>query len=102
PSEGRVRISRQPESPARYECERLDDHSRGLERGRKRLERELRPARAVEQSEPDGREQIHEVIGEGSPARFEFPSAQVLGRVADQTCLILLRRRGVLLEALIR
>ena len=97
-----VRCLGDAEWPSRLEIQWFDDEARRLEGSRQLRQRKLRPACAIQQSEADPGERVHQVIREGAPARFEFPRAQVFRRVADQPRLVQLRRLDVTLETLVR
>src|SRR5258708_23638834 len=86
--EGLIGLLQDPERPVGLETEWLDDQAGWLKRARQRVKGELRPARRVDQPEADAREWIDEVIGESSPARFEFARTHVLGREAHHIGLV--------------
>ncbi len=95
-----IGLLQDPERPVGLETEWLDDQAGWLKRAGQRVKGELRAPRRVDQPEADARKWIDEVIGEGSPARFEFARTHVLGREAHDIGLVQLGRGHVRLEAL--
>jgi len=74
----------------RLEGQRFDDKAGRAERFGQRFKRQLRAARAIEDAETDPRKRIDQVVDKGTPARLELPRPQVLGRIPDELCLVLL------------